>query len=270
VIYVFRLYKRIRGCGTYTTGIGDLLRNPGSTPPVDKSVLAIWEVSTTKQGRAKKVVSYINFYTGEVIPATTVKASPLKDFRKRLPEQARILRSLRPEVRDFAGFVLSFRNKRRGISPGVSVLCQWWARLTQQQVSHVRRYISRLQGAGILAGENLLCPVWQRVGGSARRHLGEDVHSAVQHSVDYLLGRRGPRAEQESVCSVDRDPDCMVWVADATPTGNLLTYEAYSAIILRISGKPPSKSAHEFAVEIGRGIDRLAEVGLYDQCIEPA
>lgn len=246
------------------------MTDPGITSHVDSSVLAIWQVSTTRQGRVKKVVSYVNSFTGEVIPAAPVKTLPPKDFRKKLTEQARVLRGLRPEVQTFALFLLSFRNRRRGISPGVSTLARWWAKMTQQQVSHVRRYIPRLYDAGVLAGENLLCPVWQWAGGKAIRHLGEDVHSAVTHSVEYLSGRRGPLVREEVVFSVDRDPDCVPWADDATPTGNLLTYEAYSALILRIAGKLPDRSPYEFSEAIGRQIDRVMGIGCFESCLEPA
>jgi hypothetical protein len=95
------------------------------------------------------------------------------------------------------------------------------------------------------------------------------VHSAVKHSAEYLTGMRGPRPRSRIVCSVDRNPDGMAWVADASPTGNLLTYEAFCALKIRMGHRPPSASPHEFALRAGIAIDRLAGLREWNQCVAP-
>lgn len=135
--------------------------------------LAVYSTDTTKAGRVRSVRDFIDMQSGEVVPAGQLSIGVL-DLRKRYPAREAALASLRPEVRPFAFFVLRFANKRRGITPGIVVLCRWYADLHGKPFKNVRRYVPALLKAGILAGDTLLGPLFQRTGGRALDHLGED------------------------------------------------------------------------------------------------
>jgi len=118
--------------------------------------------------------------TGEIIPAQQASI-PLLDLRTKLAEKEASLRSLRPEVREFAYFVLCFANKRRGITPGIDSLCHWYAGITGKRADNVRRYVPKLEQAGILAGDNLLGKLWQRTGGKPSECMGEEAIAACRY-----------------------------------------------------------------------------------------
>lgn len=144
-----------------------------SSEQIAEENLAVFSVNTTKTGKVRSVCEYIDLTTGELIPSGQLSVAVL-DLRDKYSAREDALASLRPEVRSFAFFVLRFANKRRGITPGVRTLCQWYGHLHGKQAQHVRRYVSSLVRAGILAGDALLGPLFQRTGGRAGDHLGED------------------------------------------------------------------------------------------------
>lgn len=149
--------------------------------PLSFDMLAAYSVNTTKAGRIRSVHEYLDTGTGEIIPADQLNI-PVLDLRERLPARAKALASLRPEVRRFATFVLRFANLRRGITPDIGALCQWYAEMHDRRSQDVRRYIRPLYTAGVLAGETLLGPLFQRTGGRAREHLGEEYRAACIYS----------------------------------------------------------------------------------------
>jgi hypothetical protein len=97
-------------------------------------------------------------------------------FGERLLQREFILQGLRAEVRDFAKFVLRFRNQRRGITPGIDTLVKWYAEISDKQAGHVRRYVPKLMEAGVLAGTSLVGPLFQFTGRNAttRDHMREE------------------------------------------------------------------------------------------------
>jgi hypothetical protein len=135
--------------------------------------LAVFSINTMKTGKVRSVCEYIDLSTGELIPSGQLSIGVL-DLREKYSAREDALASLRPEVRSFAFFVLRFANRRRGITPGVRALCQWFGHLHSKQTQHIRRYVPALVRAGILAGDALLGPLFQRTGGRAGDHLGED------------------------------------------------------------------------------------------------
>lgn len=130
---------------------------------------------------APSITEYLDLSTGEIIQASDLRNDP------RLPPQIYVgeiillrqalLDSLRKEVKEFALFVLHFRNNRRGITPEIETLVEWYARLHGKRPSNVRRYVAVLEKAGFLAGSSLLSRLFQNTGkrALARDHLGEDV-----------------------------------------------------------------------------------------------
>jgi hypothetical protein len=123
--------------------------------------------------------------TGEILSDAAARARP--DYchpiraSERQMQREFILSELRPEVRAFAQFVLKFRNRRRGLTPGIDQLARWYAQLTGKQTGHVRRYIVKLEDAKILGGRtsSVLYPLWQLAGASTfpADHLREDIHA---------------------------------------------------------------------------------------------
>lgn len=130
--------------------------------------------------KAPKITEYLDLSTGEIIEASNLRNDP------RVPPQLHVgeiqllrqalIDSLRKEVREFALFILHFRNNRRGISPEIGTLVEWYALIFKKRPSNVRRYVKALQGASFLAGESLLSPLFQRTGKTvtSKDHLGED------------------------------------------------------------------------------------------------
>ena len=127
--------------------------------------------------RAPEVIEYCDTSTGEILRADVVHRSrnftkPIH-FSELVLQREAILKGLRQEVRDFAVFVLKFRDQRRGITPGINTLVKWYADLTGKETFHVKRYLPQLTKAGILAGESLVGPLFQVAGRrtTARDHL---------------------------------------------------------------------------------------------------
>lgn len=143
------------------------------------------------------ITEYVDMTTGEILTAKDIRNQPEAWPEVRLSENTlrrqAVLNSLRKESRSLALFILAFRNNRRGITPGVDKLVEWYARLHGQRPSNVRRSIRSLEEAGILAGASLLCPLFQFSGKRMRsiEHLGEDSLASIK----YLLKcqeRRSP------------------------------------------------------------------------------
>jgi hypothetical protein len=131
--------------------------------------------------KAPKIVEYLDPSTGEIIQASDVRNDPRLPpeihFGEILLLRQSLLDSMRKEVREFALFVLNFRNNRRGVTPEIDTLVDWYAHLQGKRPSNIRRYVQVLEDVGFLAGSSLLSRLFQRTGKrtAARDHLGEDV-----------------------------------------------------------------------------------------------
>jgi len=120
-----------------------------------------------------KVKSYIDCMTLEIIPAHEFAAKPGAKGSIRVGElvyqrEAAFAR-LRLEVRPFARFVLEFRDQRRGLTPDLKTLAKWYADMTGKNASDVRRYIPRLDQAGICKQDGTMYPIFQRADSKASR-----------------------------------------------------------------------------------------------------
>jgi len=146
--------------------------------------------------RAPVITEYLDTHTGEILEAKAIRKDkefwPELHFSERCLQREFILNSLRPEVREFALFVLRFRNKRRGVTPGFGQLVKWYAELEGKRPDNVRRYINPLEDAGIIAGDSLLGPLFQIAGMSVAvgEHLCED-SNAFSRLVLMRLRQRG-------------------------------------------------------------------------------
>jgi hypothetical protein len=169
--------------------------------------------------KAAVIDHYIDIETGEVIP--TVQARKLPDFwqeirfSERCIQRSEVLLGLRKEVRQFAEFVLKFRNFRRGITPGIETLVRWYASLHGKAPHHVRRHVMVLQNAGLLVGDNLLGALFQIAGTKvkAKVHLGEGSRAAYTF-LAMLIQSNGRIKTYTPFWSKDVVPDMSTLVAD--------------------------------------------------------
>lgn len=144
---------------------------------------------------------YMDMETGKIIPARVMKDDPevwpTVRSSERMLQREFILESLREEVREFAEFVLQFRNQRRGVTPGVEQLVKWYAIFTDKQACHVRRYVKPLEEAGVIAGSSLLGPLFQIAGKSvsANKHCGEDFYASMRFMEMLIKKRAASRPE---------------------------------------------------------------------------
>lgn len=131
-----------------------------------------------------EVIEYVNVFTGEIISAEQAKELGIKpgiDVSILAMQREYVLNLLRQEVREFALFLLKFRNNRRGITPDANEICKMYAEIHGLRASHVRRNIPKLKAAGILESIYMLTPLFQKAGKSmtARQHLSEDFKAQV-------------------------------------------------------------------------------------------
>lgn len=135
---------------------------------------------------APLITEYVDMETGEIIPAEALKDDPevwpTIRASERSMQRAFVLECLRKEVREFARFVLTFRNQRRGITPAIEDLVEWYAQLHGKRPGNVRRYVKQLEDTGILAGKAVLAPLFQIAGRSitAKEHSAEDVVASMK------------------------------------------------------------------------------------------
>lgn len=169
--------------------------------------LGIWKVDykkktykeKTKEGKTvtrkilqPSVTEYVDISTGEIVSAQYAKMLGITEINIRMLKlhQDTVLDKLRKEVRDFAMFLLLFRNKRRGISPDLERICSWYSEYTGMRRDNVKRYIPTLKEVGVLASDTLLMPVFQISGKNTKGsdHLSEDFEA--ERKFHELLRRR--------------------------------------------------------------------------------
>jgi hypothetical protein len=148
--------------------------------------------------KAPVVREYVDMRTGEIIPAKDLRNNPevwpTVHFSENALRREAVLASLHPQVRDLALFILAFRNYRRGVTPGVSKLVEWYALLHGKRPSNVRRNVKTLEEAGVLDGDSLLGPLFQYSGKKAnsKMHRGEDGVAALKYLEMSLCHYAGP------------------------------------------------------------------------------
>jgi hypothetical protein len=171
------------------------------------------KIKGKKVSRYESVVisEYVDTSTGEILPVGTLKNDPdlwpTVYASERFMQREFILNALRKEVQEFAYFVLAFRNQRRGVTPAFQELVKWYAHLMNKQPCHVQRYIKVLEVAQIIAGSELLAPLFMIAGKSVavREHLSEDANASAKFAV-MLLKRR---AHNEIDNKPPWEPECI-------------------------------------------------------------
>lgn len=112
---------------------------------------AIFKTKKLRNGRIK-VVEYINMKTGEILQADQVESN--FNIKSIYPE-ARIRREhkinkLRKETKEFALFILKFRNKSCGFMVPFERLIEWYSKYSGKRVDSVKRSVVNLIKHGIL------------------------------------------------------------------------------------------------------------------------
>jgi len=117
----------------------------------NRNNLAIFSFTFTKRGKIKKVIEYLDVKTGEIIPSDKAGIKVIKPDA--MLERLNRLDALKDSVKDFALFLLSFRNKACGFLVPIEVIVKWYSIYSSKQVQHTRRLIQSLIQAKILSNE---------------------------------------------------------------------------------------------------------------------
>lgn len=152
----------------------------------------------------KLTATWIDPKTGDKFTEKEARALgyPAIDYGIMILQKEYILSTLRKEPREFANFVLQFRNKRRGLTPGINELCEWYAIYTGKRADHVRRYIPGLVEVGILVKDNpdALMPLFQYNDKSAKSvDVFSEMFAAVVKFDTMLMKKWGFHPLLESV-----------------------------------------------------------------------
>jgi hypothetical protein len=105
---------------------------------------------------AQEIKEYVDTRTGEIVLAKDVpkgEVAPTNRFGEQFLQRQAVFHGLRPEVLAFARFVLQFRDQRGGMTPGMDTLVRWYADLEGKRAPDVRRYVERLEAAGVCEGD---------------------------------------------------------------------------------------------------------------------
>lgn len=114
--------------------------------------LYIYTYKEARDSGRLHILEYVDIETGEIVQK---KKARIKEIRPdAMLERFRRLDLLRPEIRNFATFILRFRNQACGFLVPMETLIGWYARLTGKIAKNVRRCISPLIENGILQDEN--------------------------------------------------------------------------------------------------------------------
>ena len=111
----------------------------------------------------EKVVEYLDPETGEILTLKQFKELGGVEYNHGvfIQERNEILDTFRSEVREFACFLLKFRNQRRGISPSVEKVVEYFSKFSGKRVNNINaRLLPKMYGK-VLANDNLLTTPFQ-------------------------------------------------------------------------------------------------------------
>jgi len=145
-----------------------------------------------------KVVEYVDYRTGEIVSAEQAKHLGVTEYNYEpmTLERTTILDSFRKEVKEFALFVLIFRNKRRGVSPNIHQVVDYYSRYTGKRLNNIKsRLLPELYGR-IISSDTLMMPPFQinDKRATAAEHLQEDF--IAENKFFTLMKRKGCRLEE--------------------------------------------------------------------------
>lgn len=126
----------------------------------------------------QKVTEYVDTSTGEIISPKLAKQLGMLEYNYGIfvKERNEILCSLRQEVKDFAAFILMFRNKRRGLSPNLRQVMHYYAKYTGKRMDNIKNRLLPQIMHKVVASDTLMMPPFQLSGKGvpAHEHLQED------------------------------------------------------------------------------------------------
>lgn len=117
----------------------------------DKSKLMIHK--TEPYGKNSiKVVEYVDMETGEIVSSkdahTKYGVTEIRSGLRKVREKKML--SLTKSQRDFANFILKFRNKSCGFLVPFDKICKWYSIYSNTRLDSVKRQVKSLIDAGIL------------------------------------------------------------------------------------------------------------------------
>lgn len=117
--------------------------------------LAILTVMGSK--RKPLVTEYVDVTTGEIYDAETAYKLGVRAIRPdAMMRRTKKLDSLRKEPREFANFLLKFRDGRCKFLVPLDTIISWYSKLTGKDTHHIRRYFPSLVKAEILDDDLML------------------------------------------------------------------------------------------------------------------
>lgn len=145
-----------------------------------------------------KVIEYVNIKTGEIIPYSFAKQIGITefDYEPLTEERNEILDSFRKEVREFALFVLIFRNKRRGLSPNIEQVIEYYSKFSGMRKNNIKSRLLPPLMNKVLYSSVLMMPPFQinDKKATAGEHLQEDF--IAENKFFNLMFKRAFRAEE--------------------------------------------------------------------------
>ncbi|WP_430227521.1 hypothetical protein [Paraburkholderia tropica] len=147
---------------------------------------------------APTILEWLDPVTGELIPDEQARSDrryrfPFRAGEKQLQREM-VLSGLRTEPRKFAQFVIQFRNRRRGITPGIQQLAKWYGQQHDKRLDNVKRYIKPLMEVEILESDSLVGPLWKQDGNS-RDDTAENANAVLtyfnQMTLEEMATRKG-------------------------------------------------------------------------------
>ncbi len=145
-----------------------------------------------------KVIEYVNIKTGEIIPYALAKQIGVTefDYEPLTEERNEILNSFRKEVKDFACFVLIFRNKRRGLSPNIEQVTEYYSKFSGMRKNNIKTRLLPPLMNKVLHSSTLMMPPFQinDKKATAREHLQEDF--IAENKFFDLMFKKAFRAEE--------------------------------------------------------------------------
>lgn len=146
-----------------------------------------------------KVTEYIDMSTGEIISPALAKRLGVVEYNFGIfvKERNEILNSFRKEVFDFAQFILLFRNKRRGISPNIKQVIEYYSKYSSKRIDNIKNRLLPQVMNKIIASDTLLMPPFQLTSRTmtAQEHLQEDF--VAENVFLSLMRRRSSAVEIE-------------------------------------------------------------------------
>lgn len=150
----------------------------------------------------KLEVEFVDTDTGEIFSAVKARSMgyPSVDYGLFVLQREYLLSTLKTRQREFALFVLHFRNNRRGITPGLEELIKWYSLYKDIHTSNIYKYLPALYKAGVLEKGNntLLGPMFQKHGEglTAKDFLSEWFEADVKFSL--LMAKKKLKLTQMS------------------------------------------------------------------------